>query len=444
MKKIILLLSFFLIISSFAQSNYKDWSKNRTSNYDKWSKTQNWQHNYFKWNKENKENNDQWEEESGWNDNFAMDNEAIENVSSFVNGDNTQTPETTQTQTTPQQMVQVDAQVDTTPVLTNQVQVQNNAAQAQIIALQEQVSQLQTQVNTTQTSINQTEQNNTSQAQITTLQAQISQLQTENSNLLQQQSTNSATLPNLKIWAVIVGVAKYREPKSRLNYCDDDAYKIYGFLKSPEGGALPDEQITLLIDEDANGNNIKNAIRNFTQKAGKNDAFLLYYSGHGSPNNLLGEDYSVNSSGTVSHSFINQNIANSKAKYTYCIIDACHSGNISMKSSKSTGAKSIAQLENSEPFYTALNQSKKGSVFILSSKGTETSLETGNKRQGIFSYYFINGLKGNADYNNDGIISVTEVFDYTQKNVVKYSKNRQNPIMTGEYSHTMPISIVRK
>ena len=41
------------------------------------------------------------------------------------------------------------------------------------------------------------------------------------------------------IWSVIVGISKYEHMPS-LKYADDDAYRIYAFLKSPEGGALPD------------------------------------------------------------------------------------------------------------------------------------------------------------------------------------------------------------
>ena len=54
----------------------------------------------------------------------------------------------------------------------------------------------------------------------------------------------------VKVWAVVVGIGRYTTMPV-LKYTDDDAYHIYAFLKSPEGGALPDSQIRLLIDEDA-------------------------------------------------------------------------------------------------------------------------------------------------------------------------------------------------
>src|SRR5690606_22346811 len=45
---------------------------------------------------------------------------------------------------------------------------------------------------------------------------------------------------DVNIYAVIVGVSRY-ENFETLKYSDDDAYRIYAFLKSPEGGAVPDE-----------------------------------------------------------------------------------------------------------------------------------------------------------------------------------------------------------
>ena len=54
----------------------------------------------------------------------------------------------------------------------------------------------------------------------------------------------------VKIWAVVVGVGKYTAMPS-LKFTDDDAFRFYSHLKSPEGGALPDNQIEILVDEAA-------------------------------------------------------------------------------------------------------------------------------------------------------------------------------------------------
>ena len=76
-----------------------------------------------------------------------------------------------------------------------------------------------------------------------------------------------------------------------LRFTDDDAYRFYAFLRSPEGGAIPDEQINILIDEDATRNNILGALRNTLLKADENDVIIFYYSGHGLEGSIIPSDY---------------------------------------------------------------------------------------------------------------------------------------------------------
>ncbi|MDX1912773.1 MAG: hypothetical protein SFV22_14880, partial [Saprospiraceae bacterium] len=62
-------------------------------------------------------------------------------------------------------------------------------------------------------------------------------------------------IPQSKVWALVVGVASY-DHMPVLRYTDDDAYRFYAFLKSLEGGALPDDQVRVLIDEEATRDNV--------------------------------------------------------------------------------------------------------------------------------------------------------------------------------------------
>lgn len=66
-----------------------------------------------------------------------------------------------------------------------------------------------------------------------------------------------------------------------LKYTDDDAYLLYSFLKSPEGGAVPDDQVKILIDEAANRENIIKTLKTTFAEADANDVILLYFAGHG-------------------------------------------------------------------------------------------------------------------------------------------------------------------
>jgi len=238
----------------------------------------------------------------------------------------------------------------------------------------------------------------------------------------------------IKVWAVVVGISSYNHMPT-LRYTDDDAYRMFAFLKSPEGGALPDEQVRILIDEDATKDEIKRAMENVFAKAGKNDLALLYFSGHGLKGSFLPIDFDGYNN-KLDHDEINAILANSPAKYKLLIADACHSG--SLLAMKSGEVKGI--LEN---YYATLAQAQPGTALIMSSKSEETSLESSGLRQGVFSHFLIRGLKGEADADHNRVVSVQELFNFITENVKKYTGNRQSPVIKGDYDPAMTVSVIR-
>jgi len=273
-----------------------------------------------------------------------------------------------------------------------------------------------------------------------------------------QVSLPQSATSGIKLWAVVVGVSDYATDKLDLRYADDDAQTFARFLASPEGGGIPEDRLFMHIDEDAHHEAVHETLKEVFSRAGENDGIIFYFSGHGSPSAFVLHDYGKptvyiedgrlikfvsETKGLLSHQYLNEAINNSKAKYKYCIIDACHSA--SMLETKS---KNIAELSQLKGFYVELDKSKSGSVYILSSMGHEVSyenrVEEANLRGGYFTYFLIKGIRGEADYNNDSIITVVEAFDYTKRNVAAITKTKQNPAIAGQYSPKMPIGVVRK
>ena len=244
----------------------------------------------------------------------------------------------------------------------------------------------------------------------------------------------------MKIWVVIVGVANYIDDRvNNLDYTDDDAYKMYAFYKSQEGGSLPDKQITLLIDEDATRRSVLTAVTEAYLNAGKEDAVIFYFSGHGSEEAFVTHEYDGKRDddgkyrGLLLHEELHEVFNKSPAKYKYIIADACHSG--------SSAGKSISD-KNSAPYYQTFENAKGGFVMLLSSMGNEVSVETSGVRQGVFSHYLLRGIKGEADNNKDNMVAVTELFDFVESGVKYYTRNKQNPVMVGDYNDVLPVSIL--
>ena len=244
---------------------------------------------------------------------------------------------------------------------------------------------------------------------------------------------------SVKIWAVVVGVGRYTAMPS-LKFTDDDAYRFYSFLGSVEGGAVPQSQMTILIDEDATRENILKKMREYFLKADANDVVVLYFSGHGLNGCFLPVDYDGYNN-KLRHEEIKTVFKQSKAKHKLCIADACHSGSLN-DGAGSLAAKGPAPV-TLQRYYQAFEDADGGVALLMSSKAEELSLEDHGLRQGVFTYYVLQGMKGTADTNNDYLVSIKELYNYVYAKVREYTTNVQTPVLTGDYDDAMPVAVRR-
>ena len=250
-----------------------------------------------------------------------------------------------------------------------------------------------------------------------------------------QSNVIKKTEKGTKIYALIAGVATYNHMPS-LKYTDDDAYQLYAFLKSPEGGAIPDSNIKIIIDEAVTRKSLLQELHSIAAKADPDDVILLYLSGHGLDGAYVPSDFD-GSKNQVAYDDILEIVNKSAAKHKLFITDACHSGSML---AEARSPYNVA-LEN---FYSAYNGINGGTAIMMSSKKEEVSLEYGGLRQGVFSHFLIKGLKGMADSDGDSLITIAELYGYVSSNVKAYTANAQNPAIMGDYNKEMPVGWVRK
>lgn len=240
---------------------------------------------------------------------------------------------------------------------------------------------------------------------------------------------------DVDVYALVVGVATYEHMPS-LKYTDDDAYQLYAFLKSPEGGAIPNENIKVLVDDVATKNNILMSMEQLFSKADENDVVLLYMSGHGLEGSFIPSDFD-GFRNQLAYNDINDILNKSKAKHKLCIADACHSGSL-------VGSKGSSYAPAVNNYYSILGDLETGgTAMLLSSASNELSLEYSGLRQGVFSHYLMNGLRGAADSNHNKIVTISELYSYMYSNVRSYTQNQQSPILTGNYNRNMPVAVIR-
>ena len=162
---------------------------------------------------------------------------------------------------------------------------------------------------------------------------------------------------------------------------------------------------------------------------------MLYYSGHGLKGAFIPIDFD-GFNNRLDHDEVNAIFKRSPAKYKLCIADACHSG--SLLAMKSANVSSV--LDN---YYKTLSEANAGTALIMSSKSEETSLESSGLRQGVFSHFLIRGLKGEADDNNDKVVTVDELYNFIAVKTREYTGNRQSPVIKGDYDGNMTVGVIR-
>jgi uncharacterized caspase-like protein len=232
-----------------------------------------------------------------------------------------------------------------------------------------------------------------------------------------------------RIFSVIVGVADYEGTSNDLTYSDDDARIFYDHLKKALPNEMSNGKSVLLLNKEATHYNIKKALQHIFSLSTENDFIIFYFSGHGGRNFFCPSDANIN---MLTHSDVKKYFKSAKAKYRLCIADACFSGSIANNGQP-----------NSNPVTTpSLNDSR--IAVIMSSKPNQTSIEATRLGQGLFSFYFIKGLRGAADLNKDTYITMDELFVYTKKNVSEKSNGKQVPVIHGKNLNRMPLSRIKR
>lgn len=249
-------------------------------------------------------------------------------------------------------------------------------------------------------------------------------------------SGTASNRSEINIYAVVVGVGQY-SAMPLLRYTGNDAHFFYNHLISPRGGSIPQSQITLLLENDATLKNISFALRQMAQRANENDVIIFYFSGHGLANSFLPIDFNGYSN-QLAHNEVFRILQSSRAKHKLCIADACNSGALDYNTGLVVKGPSASP---SRHIYQEYANAQSGIALLMSSSAGEDSHEDSQLRQGVFTYFLLRAMSGSADFNNDNVVSIKEIFHYVFRQVKEYTGGAQSPWLTGDYDDNMPLAI---
>lgn len=216
-----------------------------------------------------------------------------------------------------------------------------------------------------------------------------------------------------KVLLVAVGIGDYPKPINPLNLPTKDAIAIKTLIdKNGDSGTA------ILLDKEATKSAILSEIHARFDHASTDDIIIFFFSGHGYKGGFVAYD------GELPYSLIREAMGSSKCKNKMIFADACFSG-------KMRQGKRQVKEENSDS----------NVMLFLSSRDNETSIERRDMTNGFFTICLKDGLSGKADENRDRKITAKEIFNYVSKNVKKLSRDKQHPVMWGNFSNDMPVII---
>jgi tetratricopeptide (TPR) repeat protein len=254
--------------------------------------------------------------------------------------------------------------------------------------------------------------------------------------------------PFNSIKALVVGVSDYRDHRiPQLRYADRDAEAFAEFLTHESPWKVKEENLVLLTNEQATYGNFISEFTRLSGQCERNDRFILYFSGHGDVEvtsdkrmgYLLCHDAPPTTYASGGACMINtldaffQQLIQEQNVQVILISDACRSGTLAGSSYGGPQATTAA-----------LAELFSNTVKLLSCEAHQTSLEDkkwGSGR-GVFSYYLVKGLRGQADADENRFVDLFELERYVQDEVLMASNQQQLPIRRGGTGN-MKISRVR-
>jgi Caspase domain len=266
----------------------------------------------------------------------------------------------------------------------------------------------------------------------------------------------AAPKPSREQWAVVIGVGHYNSTAiPQLQYTVADAELVQQVLVGQ--GGFKKENVLLITDKTERKptlRDLKWALGTFlARSAKKDDLIVIFFAGHGAPEvdprgsesdglakYLVPSDADPNDlySTALPMDEFQTIFDRIEAERVVVFVDACYSG---AAGGRTFASKRTRAARVDEVFLDRLTRSK-GRAILTASRGSEVSLEVPELGHGLFTHYLVQGLKGAADLDRDGIVSLQELYQYLEQQVSQKSRSiggNQHPVMKGELEGLMPL-----
>ena len=240
------------------------------------------------------------------------------------------------------------------------------------------------------------------------------------------------TKANEDALALIVGVANYENTSARAVFADSDALMFKDFASEKLG--IPESRINTLVDEGADFREVLLGVKRWLSRAvrqGQSDVYI-FFAGHGLATDDGETMYLLPYDGApelledtaVSTERLFSDIAAAMPRSVTVFLDTCYSGT----------TRGPEMLIASRPIAIRTREQTvpDGFTVITAAAGDQTAKPLEEARHGMFSYFLMKGMEGDADANKDDKITAGELHAYVQRNVIQQSSGSQTPEIQGD------------
>ena len=219
--------------------------------------------------------------------------------------------------------------------------------------------------------------------------------------------------------AVVFGVEDYKNVSS-VTFAKRDATYAKEYFEKVLG--IPSSRIYFRTDSDVSGTEFskvfsKEGWLDKRLKKGETEIYI-YYAGHGAPELKANKAYLIPYDGDPNYASqtgyaldqLYSELGALGAKSTTVFLDACFSG---------ANRESEVLLAGARPVFMEVDELKvSGNLTVFSAaSGRQISSAWPEKKHGLFSYFLMKGMRGDADVNGDREITMGELGDYIKENV---------------------------
>lgn len=260
------------------------------------------------------------------------------------------------------------------------------------------------------------------------------------------EAVENSTTPQKNRYAIVIGIEQYRQRLPRVEFASHDAQVMRDYLVKSLG--YPEENVVMLLNQQATRTDIEKYIERWLPNhVDKNSSVFVYYSGHGAPNPKTSEGYLVPYDGDPTFLDVTgypikrlyEQLGQLASKENLVVLDSCFSG--------SGGRSVVAKGTRPVVITTESPILLSGKTIVLTaSAGDQVSNTYSPKGHGLLTYFFLKGLRGEADKNQDKVIDLQELFAYLKPSVEGTARreynSEQTPQLLGAASVINKLSLV--